>query len=77
MSNSDEIMKLDIYIYDWQNIIYKLQLVWHWLSIQFKKFKSWEAKQNNWLCHSIKERVFLKNKLCLNFIISLFQESQT
>lgn len=48
MSNSDEIMKLDIYIYDWQNIIYKLQLVWHWLSIQFKKFKSWEAKQNNW-----------------------------
>lgn len=29
MSNSDEIMKLDIYIYDWQNIIYKLQLVWH------------------------------------------------
>lgn len=29
MSNSDEIMKLDIYIYDWQNIIYKLQLIWH------------------------------------------------
>lgn len=29
MSNSDEIMKLDIYILDWQNIIYKLQLVWH------------------------------------------------